>query len=350
MIFIILVGALVAGGSAAYVASDDVRYLSRAGLEEIRILQHREPILRLISDSATPPDLRSSLLLVRDARDFAASLGLDAGDTYTTYSDVGRDTLLLVLQAAPRDCLCAYTWKWPIVGKMPYKGFFDAAAARREAARLEGRGFDIYLRPSGAFSTLGWFEDPLLSTAISTDSMELAATVFHEIAHNTLYVKSATPFNESFAQLVGYRAAEAFFRARGDSVTAGRARDRWQDEQLLGAFYTELTGRLRDLYATVHDSAAVDSGRAAVGSWASAELTRLAPEFRTYRIGAVPDRPVNNARLIGATIYRSHLDQFERYFQDAGSGDIRVTVAQLKQLMEGAEGDEAFARLLNTVP
>lgn len=345
MIFLIIVGALVAGAGTAYVASDDVRYLTRAGFEETRILQSRESIARLVADSATPPELRSSLRLVLDARDYADSLGLDAGHTYTKYADVGRDTLLLVLQAAPPDCICPVTWKWPIVGRMPYKGFFDAKAATREAGKLAARGYDIYLRPSGAFSTLGWFEDPLLSTALSADSMELAATVFHEIAHNSLYVKSATPFNESFAQLVGYRSAEQFFLERGDTLDARRAADRWHDEQLLGAFYTELTARLDRFYATHPDSAGLDAGRRAEGSWARAQLEGpLRDSLRTYVIGAVAERPVNNARLIGATIYRSHLDLFEAYFQQHGA-DIERVVRELRTLMDGAVGDEAFARL-----
>ena len=349
MIFIIVVGALVAGAGTAWVASDDVRYLTRAGLEEIRILQSRESIAALVADSSTPPELRHSLSLVLDARDFADSLGLDAASTYTTYSDVGRDTLLLVLQASPRDCLCPYVWKWPIVGRMPYKGFFDVEAAQREASRLADQGYDIYLRPSGAFSTLGWFEDPLLSTALSNDPVELVATVFHEIAHNSLYVKSATPFNESFAQMMGYRSAERFFDARGDSLSARRAANRWHDEQVFGAFYMDLTSRLQALYALQLDSAAVDSGRAAEGSWARAQLEGpVRDSIRTFRIGSVPDQPVNNARLVGATIYRTNLDQFELFFAQHGS-DVTRTLHGLQQLVDGAEGDEAFERLAEAV-
>lgn len=345
MIFLVVVAALMAGYGTAYVASDDVRYLTRAGFEETQILHSRRPIADLVADSATSPDLRGTLNLVVATRDFAADLGLEAGRTYTTFADVKRDTLLLVLQAAPRNCLCPYTWKWPIVGRMPYKGFFDPKAAQRASDRLAARGYDVYLRPSAAFSTLGWFDDPLLSTALTRDSVELVSTVFHEIGHNSLYVKSATPFNESFAQLVGYRSAEAFFTARGDTAAARRAADRWHDEIVLGAFYTELTERLTSLYALKLDSAAVDSGRAAVGSWASAQLGGpVAAELRTYRIGKVPDRPVNNARLVGATIYRSHLAWFERWFQQNGA-DVKRTVAALRTLMEGVEGDSAFARL-----
>ena len=349
MIFLIVVGVLLGGYGTAYVASDDVRYLTRAGFEETRILKAREPIADVLADSATPPALRRSLDLVVAVRNYAADLGLEAGKTYTTFADVGRDTLLLVLQASPRNCLCPYEWKWPIVGRMPYKGFFDPKAAQHAADKLAAKGFDVYLRPSGAFSTLGWFNDPLLSTALSRDSMELAATVFHEIAHNSLYVKSATPFNESFAQLAGYRSAETFFRSRGDSALAVRAADRWHDEIILGAFYTELTDRLKALYALQLDSAAVDSGRAVVGAWARAQLQdSIGPVLRTYRIGPQVNRPINNARLIGATIYRSHLDLFEQWYQQHGA-DVRRSVADLRELMKGAEGDSAFARLARAV-
>jgi predicted aminopeptidase len=349
MVFLIVVATIFAGYGTAYLASEDVRYVSRAGLEEIRILQNREPIADLVAREGTDPATRHALRLVLQSRDYAASLGLEAKETYTAYSDVGRDTLLLVLQAAPKDCICPYTWKYPIVGRIPYKGFFDLDAARREAGRLEAQGYDVYLRPSAAFSTLGWFNDPLLSTALTRDSVELAATVFHEIAHNTLYVKSATPFNESFAQFVGYRSAESFFAERSDTANARQAADRLHDEMVLGEFYGALIGRLDSLYATRPDSAALDAGRAEAAAWARGQLLGpVGARLRSYRLGALPERPINNARLIGATIYRTHLDLFDRWFERHGH-DVRESVRGLEQLMRGAEGDTAFARLERAV-
>jgi predicted aminopeptidase len=349
MVFFALVAALFAGYGTAYLASEDVRYVTRAGFEETRILQSRQPISRLVRDGATDPALRQTLGLVLETRDYAARLGLEAKETYTSYADVGRDTLLLVLQAAPKDCICPYTWKYPIVGRIPYKGFFDPRAARREAGRFTARGYDVYLRPSGAFSTLGWFEDPLLSTAITGDSVELAATVFHEIAHNTLYVKSATPFNESFAQLVGYRSAEAFFRERGDSAKAKQAADRWHDEIVLGEYYSALVRRLDSLYQQRPDSAALEAGRHEVGAWARSQLTGpVGQRFRTIRVGRLAERPINNAQLIGSRIYRTRLDLFDRWFERHG-GDVGRSVSALETLMEGVEGDSAYARLEQAV-
>ena len=349
VIFLVVVAALFAGYGTAYLASDDIRYLTRAGIEETRILRAREPITELLADPRTDPALRHALGLVVESRDYAARLGLEAKETYTTYADVGRDTLLLVLQAAPRDCICPHTWSYPIVGRIPYKGFFDFGAAHREAGRLAARGYDTYLRPSSAFSTLGWFNDPLLSTALTGDSVELAATVFHEIAHNTLYVKSATPFNESYAQFVGYRSAQSFFHEKGDTLLARRAADRWHDEIVLGEFYADLVGRLQTLYDTKPDSAALERGRAEAGAWAREQLQGpLRARLRTFNIGRVPERPVNNARLIGARIYRTRLDLFDRWYERHGA-DVRRSVAELDELMRDVSGDSAYARLAAAV-
>jgi len=344
VVFVAIVALLMAGYGTAYLASDEVRFLSRAGAEEFRILARRRPIADLVGDARLPAERRALLRLVLDVRDAADGLGLEAGDTYRQYSDVGRDTLLLVLSASPPDCLCPHVWKYPIVGRVPYKGYFDPAQAGRAARDFEARGYDTWLRPSGAFSTLGWFEDPLLSTALDRDSVELAATVFHEIAHNTLYVRSATPFNESFAQMAGYRAAEAFFRARGDSALARRAADRWHDEILLGAYYDSLGTRLERLYATKPGEAALAAGRGEVAAWAREEVVmRVAPAMRTLRLQA-SDRPVNNARIIAARLYRTRLDLFEGWFQREGA-DVRRAVAALRTLVDGAEGEDAYARL-----
>lgn len=345
MIFVAIVALVIGGYSAAFVSSADVRYVHRSAVEEGRILAARKPIARLLKDPALPAERRHELTLVLEARDFAATLGLEARKTYTTYADVGRDTLLLVLSAAPHDRIIPYTWHYPIVGRIPYKGFFDFALARRTAADLDRRGYDVYLRPAAAFSTLGWFNDPLLSTAITPDSVELVALVLHEIAHNTLWVKGNAPFNESYAQLVGYRGAEAFFRARGDTADADRAAARWNDEILLAGFYTALIARLDSAYAAAHDTAAVAAARDSVAAWATADLRdSLGPRFRTYRIPTDFRYQVNNAKLVGATIYRTHLDWLDRWYGVCGR-DVARTVADLRSLVRGAPADSAFLRL-----
>ncbi|TFG44875.1 MAG: hypothetical protein E4H41_06560, partial [Gemmatimonadales bacterium] len=146
-VIVAIVAALMLGFSTAYVASGEVRYLTRAGLEETQILTERKPITKVLRNPDLDPAVRGQLELVLDARDAAAGFGLDADKTYTQYTDVGRDTLLLVLSASQPDCLCPIIWKYPIVGRVPYKGFFDPKMAEAAAAELEARGLDTYLRP-----------------------------------------------------------------------------------------------------------------------------------------------------------------------------------------------------------
>src|SRR5262245_25943173 len=132
--------ALMLGYGTAYVASADVRYLTRAGIEQTLILERRRPLERVIADPQLDAETRAYLRLVLAVRAEAESLGLNAGKTYTTYTNIGRDTLLLVLSASPKTCICPHTWKYPIVGRVPYKGFFDPKMARREADQLAAKG------------------------------------------------------------------------------------------------------------------------------------------------------------------------------------------------------------------
>ncbi len=346
-VLLVAVGLFV-GYGGAYLASSDVRYLTRAGLEETRILTHARPLEDLIEDESIPAARRDLLRLVTAVRSYAGTLGLKAGKTYTTFSDIGRDTLLLVLSGAPKDCICPVTWKYPIVGRIPYKGFFDPKMAERERQKIADRGYDTYLRPSAAFSTLGWFNDPLLSTALFPDSVEMAALVFHEIAHNTVFVKSATAFNESFAQMVGYRAAETFFTAHGDSVLARRAAARWRDEMVLGRYYAALLEQLNGLYDSKPTAAELDSGRTAIAAWGRALLRDSLAKELSFSVGRLAERPINNAALIGVQIYRTNLDLFDRFDRASGQ-NIGRTVAGLAELVGGVEGDSAFGRLRERV-
>lgn len=328
---------LVAVG--AWAVSPEVRYVVRAGTEEARILLGRKPIADVAADPATDPATRAKLSLVLAARGFAAeSLSLDAGETFTTYSRVRRDTLVLVLSASRYDRLAEKLWSYPVVGRVPYKGFFKFDLAFKEARRLEQTGLDTYIRPSSAFSTLGWFNDPLLSTTLRDDSVDLAATVIHEILHNTVFLPGHVDFNESFANFVGYRGAEAFFRDRGDRRNAERAAARWRDELRLGRFYAGLADRLEQLYAPGIAGPALREERQRIFRLALSELGGpVARTLETVDGRALAERPVNNAVVIAQRLYRTQLDRFEQLLS-ANRGDMKATIAAVRQGVAG-DGD-----------
>jgi predicted aminopeptidase len=334
-----LLGVLLFAAVAAWYVSPDVRYVVRAGMEEARILLRREPIAALVADPATDPATKAKLELVLAARAFASdSLGLRALETYTTYSKVDRDTLVLVLSASRYDRLAEYTWTYPVVGRVPYKGFFDLEGVHKEARRLERIGMDTYVRPSSAFSTLGYFQDPLLSTVLREDSVELAGTVIHEILHNTVWSAGHVEFNESFANFVGYRGAEAFFRARGDQRNAARAAARWRDELRLGRFYADLAGRLEALYAPGIAGPTLREERLRIFRLAQSDLAGAAGRaLETVNGGVLAGRPLNNAAVLAQRLYRTDLEVFDGLL-GGHRGDLRATLADV-QARVSAGGD-----------
>ncbi len=328
----------------AVLLSAEVRFVLRAAYEEARILLARQPLAALLDDPDVGEERRAMFRLVLDARGFAAdSLGLAAGDTYTTFSEVGRDTLILVITAARRDTLAPYTWRYPIVGEVPYKGFFDFDAALQTAERLERAGYDTYVRPSSAFSTLGWFNDPLLSTALQRGPASLAELVIHEIAHNTLYVPNATPFNESFALFVGYRGAERFFLARGDTARAERLQAIWRDQKRLSDFYAGVVVELEALYLGGLPPEVRERERQELFHRARERiLGPLARQFEVFDAASVAERPLNNASLLAFRIYLTDVDLFDRLLTERG-GDLRATVGLIRAAMDDRADRDPFA-------
>jgi len=298
-------------------------YVVRAGIEEAKILSRRRAIEAVVADPSTPEPTRAKLRLVLQARTFAAQhLGLDVGDSYTTYSRVDGDTLLMMVSGARKDAFVPYTWWFPIVGRVPYKGFFDFDDAYAEATSLEEKGYDAYVRPSGAFSTLGWFNDPLLSTILDYADVSLAGTVIHEVTHNTIYLAGQAAFNESFANFVGDRgAAEYFCLLEGDDgERCRRARDLWHDNLVFGTFLQELVDSLQAVYGDdALDYDAKLAAREEVFAAAKERYRRdVVPELRVAFRGYM-DRPLNNATLIGTRLYYRDLHLFEAVYQRYGS-------------------------------
>jgi len=319
------------------------RYLVRGAWEEGKILWHRRPIAELVADPATPPGLRDKLKLVLAARQFAAdSLGLNAKQSFTTFSQTGHDTLTLVVSGAYRDKLKSYTWWFPVVGRVPYKGYFDFDEARRQERLLHDRGFDTRLGAVSAFSTLGWFNDPLLPSTLRADSLTLANTVIHELTHNTYYAPGGAVFNESFANFVGARGAQRFFLARGQSAAAAEVEARWEDEKVLGRFWASLYAEIDSVF-TAHpgDEPAQVADRIALRDSIfdvarGRFIEELGPRLKTMSVRTVQRIRLDNAILMSRRVYLTDLDAFDAVLARNG-GNLRATIRQIIEAAKSAK-------------
>jgi predicted aminopeptidase len=321
-------------------------YLSRGAWEEAKILSRRQPISEIVADPRTSKDAREKLKVVLAAREYARdSLRLRTKDSFTTYSRLDHDTLVLVLSAAYRDTLKPYTWWFPIVGRVPYKGYFDFGKAKRDAQNLAADGFDVYVRPSDAFSTLGFFNDPLLNTTLRGDSLGLANTVIHELTHNTFYASGQAPFNESFAMFVGARGAAAFFRSRGQEAAATKVDAEWEDDKLLASFWTRVIRSLDSAYAEHPDSKEVRiAARDTVYMRTRVTLVKeIAPRLKTISPLYAERVQLNNAALLARRVYASDLDVFDRIYDREGH-DLRRSIGRVISLAK-ANPKDPFAGL-----
>lgn len=324
-------------------------YYGQAAWGQARILLKRRPIERLLADAGTPQALRDKLQAVQRIREFAASeLLLPAGGSYRTYVELPpavdggrRSAVVWNVVAAPELSIEPLTWCFPVAGCVAYRGYFSEARARRYADRLRRRGYDVAVAGAAAYSTLGWFDDPVLSTVIDYPQVHLAGLLFHELAHRLIYLKGDTRFNESFATAVetegvrrwlartdqpaelaeGYlaqlhRQAELSnvlldFRSQLAEIYGAEAGDDWkrQRKRQVLAQLQQTCRRLEASWAAVGGS---------VGRWAKGE--------------------VNNADLVSVGSYRELVGAFE-HLLERHDGDLRAFYGAVRRLAAASPED-----------
>ena len=195
-----------------------VRYGWMQAKGQLEILWNARPVNDLYDDTNLADSLRSKLQLIEDIKSFADSLGLEVGNSYTKVYDQKGKAILWNLSACEPFAFKSFTWTFPILGTFSYKGFFDLDEAKAEAKLLKDKGLDTRIRSVGAWSTLGWFDDPLLSNQLFRSEGDLAEMIFHELTHATIFYQDSVTFNENLASFVGKKATVAFLTQHfGDS-------------------------------------------------------------------------------------------------------------------------------------
>jgi len=330
------VGSILSGCSPIYVL--------RAAYEEGKILWRREPIADFLQKPEVVQGTQEKLRLVLAVRDYARDvLKFNVGGSYSSYSYVDRPDLTYIVVAAPKTELRPYTWWFLVVGSMPYKGFFSKEDAQAEIKKLNAEGYDTNLRTSAAFSTLGWFDDPLLFHLLRHDKVLLSEIVFHELFHNTLYVKGAGAFNESSANFIGHRAAIDFFREHfGDgSGEHLRALQLWEDEREFGAFIREVALTLTELYSRDIPRDDKLRLREEVFTAAKAEWMRRIADRPVQRFRGFSQQPLNNAVLMHYVVYLKDFDLFESLYEACGRNLVRTVETLRDAVSKNGEPFEA---------
>jgi predicted aminopeptidase len=293
-------------------------YVAQAARGQMQIVNAREPIKQVLDDPATPGDLKARLETVRAAREFASrELGLPDNDSYTTYADLKREYVVWNVVASPEFSVDPREWCFPVVGCVAYRGYFKEAKARKFAAKLRGEGFDTVVEGVPAYSTLGKFKDPILNTMLGYGDDELASMIFHELAHQVIYIPDDTSFNEAFAVTVEREGLSRWLAARGrpEDLTRHLRRRERQEAAM------RIVKRHRDQLAAIYSSGApADEMRArkqAEFATLVAELKALDAQYGVQSALATElEAAPNNARLASLATYYDCVPGFERVLQE----------------------------------
>ena len=338
--------ALVAMG-LALCACSSLRYYAQAVHGQGELVLRRQPVRKLLRDPSTEPKLAARLSQALAAREFASrQLDLPDNRSYTTYVALHRPYVVWNVFATPRYSVQAVRHCFPIAGCVAYRGWFSKAAAEADAARMQRRGDDVWVGGVPAYSTLGWFADPILSSMLGWDDDELAGTIFHELAHQLIYAKGDTAFNESFATFVQTEGLREWRASRGLPPDDGRA-------QAMDDGFTrlvlDLRERLKALYASGVDAEAMEAGK-------QREIAAFRRRYAAWRDAHFPGdhrydawvaRPINNARLLPFGLYDQWTPAFAELFRESG-GQWPAFYARVRALAREskAKRDTALQGLL----
>lgn len=327
-------------------------YLVKSGNEQMKLLSRREPIAKALDSEDVPEEQKRKLRLALDARKFAEEkLGFKPTQNYQTYVDLKRPYVTWVVTASPKNKIESYQWKYPLVGKMPYKGFFTPEEARAEAEEMAKKGYDVWVRGVTAYSTLGWFEDPLLSSMLGGSDDDLVNLIIHESAHATLYIKGHADFNERLATFLGNKGTEAFYKEREgeNSPTNAKVKLENADEKIFSEFISEEIKKLNEWYAGPGRDAAEDVRRARLKEVVKTFVKNIKPKLKTEMFKKFENVELNNAYLASLKTYVYDLSDFEQLLKKV-NGDLKAFLQYCESLEKSRDPAQELKQFLSAPP
>jgi predicted aminopeptidase len=319
-------------------------YYMQAVRGHMDVMHRRRPVLEVLDDPDAPQNLKDRLELVQEARKFSVQdLGLPDNNSYRSYVDLEREFVVWNVLAAPEFSLRAKEWCFPVAGCVAYRGYFAEQAAQREAEKLSESGYDVSVGGVSAYSTLGRFSDPVLNTMMRWSDTDLIATLFHELAHQKVYVKNDTQFNESFATAVAEIGVERWFAARKEPQLLNV----YLERKALRRELLQLVEEAKIQLAVLYDS---EIGEEEMRRRKDAILTELSQDVSGLLSRNGAGAPgwlggaLNNARLVSLGLYEGWLPAFRELYKDC-NGKLSCfydTVGSIADLPR----DERHARLI----
>jgi predicted aminopeptidase len=319
-------------------------YYVQAVRGHMDVMHRSRSVTEVLDDPDAPQSLKDRLELVQDARRFSVEdLELPDNESYRSYADLEREFVVWNVLAAPEFSLQAKQWCFPVAGCVAYRGYFAEEAAHREAEKLGGRGYDVAVGGVSAYSTLGRFSDPVLNTMMRWSDTDVIVTLFHELAHQKVYVKNDTQFNESFATAVAEIGIERWFAARKEAGLLNIYLERKMLHRQLLQLVEDSKIRLAALYDSDVDESEMRRRKDLVLS----QLSRDVNGLLSANGGSAPSwlgGPLNNARLVSLGLYEGWLAAFRELYKDC-NGKLACFYDSARELAELPQ-DERYARLI----
>lgn len=299
-----------------------IRFYGQAVGGQMEILRKSRVNSRVIADPATAPVLRGQLESVDRIRQFASDhLSLPGDESYAKYADLGRKHVVWVLYAAPEFSLKPKTWHYPFIGKMDYRGYFREQDSEALAGELKRDGYDVFIGDVDAYSTLGWFHDPVLNTFVGYPDIDLAETIFHELSHRKYFRRGDTVFNESFANVVAEEGVKRWLKHEGRLAELKKYEGRLVRRR---EFYREVDRsrwKLEALYASNLPAPVMREKKQAI-------LAKLRDQFRELRrrwgghgLEGWLREDINNGHIVSLKLYADQMPPFQKLLADCG-GDL----------------------------
>ena len=326
----ILLAALLGGTGCRTVA-----YYTQAAAGQCEIVFGQKSISKILKDPEASPELRAQLKLVLELREFArAELKMNAEGNYLRYRKLDRKFVLWVVYATPEFDTKLKSWWYPVVGQFSTRGYFKEAAAREYADSLRGQELDVFVGGAPAYSTLGWFDDPVLSTFIHYSEADLAELIFHELAHHHLFLPGDATFNESFATAVVEIGVARWLESRHGVEKRNEYLARHQREQRVNQMLFDLRKSLQNLYHTDLPAQKMRNEKERIITEFKNKITALSQADSKFQpLAGWARRPINNALLGAVGVYNRLVPAFSNLFEKSDR-DFETFFAEVKKLTQ----------------